>query len=173
MDSLLVIIIGLVFLVIGAGVGFLFGHFVPSASKRRSEELKSELDQKSVEFESYKDEVASHFNETAALVNQLTESYKAVYAHLAKTSYELVDDERLQKIAQLEESTAPTLEHHVNKQEKAEPSKEARQTSPEETFKDEQAADPAEYADPKPDEVDIVVDPDLRVVHTSEPHRPH
>lgn len=49
------------------------------------------------EYESYKNNVTRHFVGTAGLVNQLTQSYKAVYDHLEQGAVELVGEEKLKK----------------------------------------------------------------------------
>lgn len=49
------------------------------------------------EYESYKEEVTEHFVGTAGLVNQLTQSYKAVYDHLEGGAVKLVGEEKLTK----------------------------------------------------------------------------
>ncbi len=45
----------------------------------------------------YKSKVDDHFVETAALINQMTQSYKAVYDHLEKGAFSLVGKETLQE----------------------------------------------------------------------------
>lgn len=85
-------------------VGILLGALIarrglkPNTLKaEKAEELKEALTIKDNELEKLKAEVSDHFVETAALVNQLTQSYKAVYEHLEKGAYHLVGEETLQK----------------------------------------------------------------------------
>jgi uncharacterized membrane-anchored protein YhcB (DUF1043 family) len=49
-----------------------------------SRKLAAELEDKQKEFEAYRTSVASHFDKTAALVNELTQDYAKVYTHLAE-----------------------------------------------------------------------------------------
>jgi uncharacterized membrane-anchored protein YhcB (DUF1043 family) len=53
--------------------------------------------QRDREVSDYKGKVDDHFVETAALINQMTQSYKAVYDHLEKGAVSLVGRENLQK----------------------------------------------------------------------------
>jgi uncharacterized membrane-anchored protein YhcB (DUF1043 family) len=45
--------------------------------------LEEQLENVERDFESYKDNVHSHFNNTATLLNNLTDSYREVYRHMA------------------------------------------------------------------------------------------
>ncbi len=47
------------------------------------------------ENEQFRNEVSEHFVETARLINQMTDSYKAVFDHLSKGADKLVDDKIL------------------------------------------------------------------------------
>lgn len=47
------------------------------------------------ENEKFRNEVTEHFVETAQLINQLTDSYKAVFDHLSSGAEKLVDDKAL------------------------------------------------------------------------------
>lgn len=68
-------------LAIGAVIGFLMGR--STGSNNRQAELAEQLENTQKELESYKSEVTDHFEKTAALVNNLTSSYKEVHEHLA------------------------------------------------------------------------------------------
>ena len=70
---------------------------------RRDEELSEAREQlqhmvqRDREMSGYKSQVDDHFVETAALINQMTQSYKAVYDHLEKGAVSLVGKENMQK----------------------------------------------------------------------------
>lgn len=49
------------------------------------------------EHEAFREEVTDHFAETARLINQLTDSYKAVFDHLSQGADELVDPDTLRE----------------------------------------------------------------------------
>ncbi|PIE24010.1 MAG: hypothetical protein CSA60_03795 [Neptuniibacter caesariensis] len=68
-------------LAIGFMIGFLMGR--STGNSNRQAELAEQLESSQHELESYKTEVADHFEKTAALVNNLTSSYKDVHEHLA------------------------------------------------------------------------------------------
>lgn len=130
MDHSLALVLAVVCLAIGVGIGFIWGHFMPDA-KQKTEKLEADLANKDIELQAYKDNVANHFNETASLVNSMTESYKAVYAHLAKSSHDLIDDERLARIAKLDDEAQHKALRHINApQESAEDSQNNVEGSP-------------------------------------------
>jgi uncharacterized membrane-anchored protein YhcB (DUF1043 family) len=71
--------------------------------ERRDQELSEvreqlqHMVQRDRDMSDYKHKVDDHFVETAALINQMTQSYKAVYDHLEKGAMSLVGKETLQK----------------------------------------------------------------------------
>ncbi|EXJ12735.1 MULTISPECIES: Z-ring associated ZapG family protein [Nitrincola] len=74
-------IITLIALVIGAMIGYMLG-FSKGSSKQKIE-TANEIKQTKTELHRYKQEVTSHFETTAELVNNLTEQYRKVHEHLA------------------------------------------------------------------------------------------
>ncbi|WP_207062609.1 YhcB family protein [Motiliproteus sp. SC1-56] len=97
-------ITGIGALLIGGLIGMWIGRRSPAA--KRSETLHQELSETRRELESYKAEVNSHFSETAALVNKLTESYRDVHQHLAQSANRLCEEEGLLKSLQAPEVSA-------------------------------------------------------------------
>jgi uncharacterized membrane-anchored protein YhcB (DUF1043 family) len=69
-------------LVSGAAVGVLVAGLVLPGPKR-VRQLEEELEKVQKEHESYRSGVTAHFKTTAELVGEMTQSYKAVYDHLA------------------------------------------------------------------------------------------
>ncbi len=49
------------------------------------------------DHEEFKEEVTDHFVETAQLINQLTDSYKAIFEHLSEGADKLVDPDTLRQ----------------------------------------------------------------------------
>ena len=93
-------IIGVVALAIGGLIGFLIGRSGGDSSEQEKlEDVKQEL-------ENYKAQVAGHFEETADLVNKMTESYRGVYKHLATSAQTLCDADTARSI---ESSMTPQL----------------------------------------------------------------
>jgi uncharacterized membrane-anchored protein YhcB (DUF1043 family) len=68
--------------ILGIVLGWLAGRNT-SAAAQKCRELTDKLDQLTQEKKTYEDEVVEHFTETAALLNNLTESYREVHNHLA------------------------------------------------------------------------------------------
>lgn len=85
-------------------VGILIGLLVARLSVKKSlykatkvDDLELQLGEKELEMAEFKEQVSDHFVETADLINNLTQSYKAVYDHLEKGAFSLVGAENLQK----------------------------------------------------------------------------
>ena len=75
-------------IVIGGMAGFYFAK-LSDLSKKQKLALENKLQQTEQELVAYKDQVSSHFRETASLINTMTESYQKVHEHLVKGSVEL------------------------------------------------------------------------------------
>ncbi len=58
-------------------------------AKSKARSLEGELSSMKEEFGRYREDVNSHFQTTAELIQHMTESYKAVYRHLASGSQQL------------------------------------------------------------------------------------
>ena len=57
-----------------------------TGNRRRTQELQDKLQSLQQEFDSYHDQVGQHFLKTSELVQNMTESYRDVYEHLATGS---------------------------------------------------------------------------------------
>jgi len=73
---------------IGGMAGFYFAK-LSDLSKKQKLALENKLHQTEQELVNYKDQVSTHFRETASLINTMTESYQKVHEHLVKGSVEL------------------------------------------------------------------------------------
>ena len=105
MEQTSVWIIGVVALAIGGLIGFLLGRSGSDAGERQT--LQRQLDETRDELGSYKQEVSEHFEKTAELVNQMTQSYREVHRHLAQGAQTLAASENA-RLA-LEEALQPRL----------------------------------------------------------------
>jgi|TARA_B110000977_G_scaffold196301_1_gene276393 uncharacterized membrane-anchored protein YhcB (DUF1043 family) len=81
----------LVLFLLGLGIGFLLGRNNNSDLKRQNQ-LSKQLQTAHTEMAEYKEQVNLHFADTAAAVNQLTDSYRSVHEQLAKGAQSLCDD---------------------------------------------------------------------------------
>jgi uncharacterized membrane-anchored protein YhcB (DUF1043 family) len=97
-------IIGIVALAAGALIGYLMGR---SGDNSGQQKLVDQLNEAQQELSVYKEEVNGHFEKTAALVNNLTESYREVHQHLAQGSESLCKGEH--SPAQLDHDTQPKI----------------------------------------------------------------
>lgn len=87
-------------LLAGALIGaVLFKMF--KSDEIRVQQLESQLQQLSDEYENYKKEVHGHFSDSAILVGKLTESYREVYQHLAQGARSLCPDYIATQMTQL------------------------------------------------------------------------
>ncbi|MGB1238943.1 MAG: YhcB family protein [Pseudomonadales bacterium] len=80
------ILIAIVALIIGGVIGYLMAKSSSEgdSQERRVQELQDEIKE-------YKASVASHFQQTASMINEMNESYKGVIHHLASGSQDLCD----------------------------------------------------------------------------------
>ncbi len=74
----------------GLAFGGLIAYLI-LPGERRARRLETELEQARKEASEYKTRVSGHFHRTAELVSGLTNSYKAVYDHLAGGARELAE----------------------------------------------------------------------------------
>jgi uncharacterized membrane-anchored protein YhcB (DUF1043 family) len=77
-------------------IGLLLGcmaTYLALARYGRTREMQEELDQLKDRFSDYRDQVTRHFMRTSELVQEMTQSYRAVYEHLANGAQHLCSDE--------------------------------------------------------------------------------
>jgi len=87
MESMVLLVAGLV---AGAALGAIAMWLL-----NRRKEAGGSVARLKAENDRFKEEVTEHFVETARLINQLTDSYKAVFDHLSGGAEKLVDQEKL------------------------------------------------------------------------------
>ena len=82
------------FVLVGLLVGALVGALGALIALRRGEGTGASARR---ELDAYRDDVATHYAETARRVDALTHAYKAVYDHLEEGAYRLVGEDELQR----------------------------------------------------------------------------
>jgi len=97
-------------LVVGVVAGIYFAR-LDDFSNKQKKILQQKLEFAEQQLRSYKSQVNEHFLITASLVNSMTESYKAVHAHLAVGARELCDTPLTEM--QLEISSTKVLDKTV------------------------------------------------------------
>ncbi|MBL4820666.1 MAG: DUF1043 family protein [Gammaproteobacteria bacterium] len=90
-------LIGIGCLALGVVTGVAFSSRL-NGSPSRIKELENQVKSLEQRHEQYKDDVSDHFNTTAELVQQMTESYKDVYQHLALGAQDLCTGEVADKL---------------------------------------------------------------------------
>ncbi len=135
-------------LLVGGVIGFFFGR--SSLGNRKQAVLAEELESSKNELEKYKADVSEHFEKTAELVGNLTQSYKDVHQHLAGGAQNLcnLDSVDLMLAAALQ----PKLEQEVSSEpEKTEtPVEEPNAENAEESVAEDAQADPEENKEQSP-----------------------
>lgn len=86
----LVMVAAIVFCLGGLVGAIISRTLIPPTQQR---ELEQNLDTARKELDKYQQDVAQHFVETSKLVNNLTQSYKDVHEHLAKSAIQLTNPE--------------------------------------------------------------------------------
>ena len=89
--SLLIWLLPTLALVAGVAIGFLVARLLPNAAPNRTQRQLDDIQER---FDSYQNEVVTHFNSTANLVQKLTQSYQEVQEHLAEGANRLALDEQ-------------------------------------------------------------------------------
>jgi len=103
--SLLVWLLPTLALVAGVVIGFLVARVLPNTAPNSTQR---QLDDVQERFNSYQNEVVTHFNSTATLVNKLAQSQQEVLDHLADGANRLALDEQTRQrlLASLHADTA-------------------------------------------------------------------
>ncbi len=104
--SLEILLMAAIGLLIGIGIGFFAGRSSMAKETKQKAEIESELWQTKREVEDYRHQVNHHFEKTAELMGNLTDSYKemtlrykAVYEHLAHGAQTLASREVSKKLS--------------------------------------------------------------------------
>ncbi|MGD8570726.1 MAG: DUF1043 family protein [Gammaproteobacteria bacterium] len=78
-------------IVIGGMAGFYFAK-LDDFSRKQKREMEEKLRKSEQELMNYKDQVTTHFRETASLINNMTDSYQKVHEHLSHGVAELCNN---------------------------------------------------------------------------------
>ncbi len=92
-------------LAVGIAIGFVLAGRA-SADPSKVTELEQKLQDMQRSHSNYREEVSDHFSMTAELVQQMTDSYKDVYQHLATGAQELCSGEVANKMLPTSSETA-------------------------------------------------------------------
>ncbi len=77
----------------GIAIGALFMYFLSSKGANSAKSV-AQVEEK---LTKYQEDVVSHFEQTADLVDELTQSYKKVFDHLGQSARELLTDEQVKQ----------------------------------------------------------------------------
>jgi uncharacterized membrane-anchored protein YhcB (DUF1043 family) len=91
---------------LGLVIGALIMYF-SSGEDKSSKETIAELEKK---LNSYQNDVAEHFEETANLVDDMTQSYKKVFDHMGKSARLLMTEEQIAEQIEKRKGNKVTLE---------------------------------------------------------------
>ena len=118
--SLLVWLLPTLALVAGVVIGFLVARLLPNAAPSSTQRQLDDIQER---FDSYQNEVVTHFNSTAALVTKLNQSYQEVQEHLAQGANRLALDEltRQRLLASLHADAGPAPRERLTPPRDSEP----------------------------------------------------
>ena len=88
-------------LAVGIVIGITFTRRLGSDAIR-VQQLEEKLESMSESHMEYRNNVSEHFNMTSELINQMTDSYKKVYGHLAIGAQDLCSDQVAEKLLPLQ-----------------------------------------------------------------------
>ncbi|TQV89800.1 YhcB family protein [Aliikangiella coralliicola] len=97
-------------IIAGAAGGFYFGRNFSGNANEKSR-LETELKEKQSELDAFRNKVTNHFEKTAVLFNQVSDSYQSLYDHIAKSSTQLCSTATFQSLPQ---STDEQIESKPN-----------------------------------------------------------
>jgi uncharacterized protein len=83
--------VGLILFALGLAAGYAL-HYFRNPDHDRNKALEAELESLRQESNRYREQVTQHFQRTSELVQDMTQSYRAVYEHLANSSQQLCGD---------------------------------------------------------------------------------
>ncbi len=98
---------------LGLVIGALIMYFA-TGSNKDSEQTIAKLEK---ELENYQKDVAEHFEETADLVDGMTQSYKKVFDHLGKSARKLMTEDQIQEQLEQRKGNKVTLEYLTEEKE--------------------------------------------------------
>ena len=81
-------VIGMLSFLLGTVIGCILTYIIV-ARNNRTHQLQVELNELSDDFRNYRDQVTHHFMRTSELVQEMTQSYRSVYEHLASGAQHL------------------------------------------------------------------------------------
>ena len=105
---------GIACLAVGMVAGLLLGRKVQGSSPARLSELEAQIQELQRHHADYRDHVSEHFGTTAELVQQMTESYRDVYQHLATGAQQLCTEDVASKLLPAGEQSMFSSEQDEN-----------------------------------------------------------
>lgn len=139
---------------LGLVLGALFMYFATGANKDSDQTIK-ELEKK---LNNYQEDVSNHFEETADLVDELTNSYKKVFDHLSKSARKLMTKEQIQHQIEKRKGNKVTLEFLTEEILEDQPETEPPPKQERQEYVDEQVENQAEEGEIAEEDSTIVED---------------
>lgn len=102
---------GIVCLAVGLVAGVLIAKRISGSNPARVSELETRVQELQRHHAQYRDDVSDHFNTTAELVQQMTESYRDVYQHLAGGAQDLCSEDVASKLLP---ATEQSMFYHID-----------------------------------------------------------
>ena len=83
----------ILFLIVGTIIGVALSKIL--AKGPSNNQLQQQLEDTQDQFTNYQKEVGTHFEQTASLVNKMTDSYREVHEHLSKGAQSLAQESNI------------------------------------------------------------------------------
>ena len=104
-------------IIIAGAIGFFAGRNFSSEAKDKAR-LEQEVQEKQAELDAFRNKVTSHFEKTADLFNQVSDSYQSLYDHIAKSSNQLCAAPSFQSLPKKEQEKLEPSKTTINREKK-------------------------------------------------------
>ena len=101
-------VIGMLSFLLGTVIGCILTYTIV-ARNNRTHQLQVELNELTDDFRNYRDQVTHHFMRTSELVQEMTQSYRSVYEHLASGAQHLCGESEVAALHHA--ATAQVMDH--------------------------------------------------------------
>jgi len=88
-------------IIVAAAAGFFIGRNFSGEAREKSR-LEQEVQEKQAELDAFRNKVTNHFEKTADLFNQVSDSYQSLYDHIAQSSNQLCSAPSFQSLPKQE-----------------------------------------------------------------------
>lgn len=159
----------LIGIIVAAAAGFMFGRNYSSEAKEKNR-LEAELKEKHEELEAFRSKVTNHFEKTADLFNQVSDSYQSLYDHMAASSSQLCATPTFQALPQTENEAIESTTNPAHKTNKDEANLfDAKSLYNAHDYRNQEDEEPDSYVEPVVNDTANIVDIEAAKEDRNEP----